>query len=251
MPAKKKKKEEVKELTPAEKCQQKLAVDLDQFMDLINASYYGIIKSVQKVLDTGKAKLDEIDPESGHTALILACRYGHLPVAQMLIQHGADAGKAGYGGFTPLQAACRGDHNNVVEWLCNEVKVALDVEDEAGNTALNEAARCGNLKCMDTVIVAGGNIDHPNTAGVTPFMAAVLNCRGAIVDILLKKGVNVNSVDNNGNSALHLAALCGFPKIVRQLLVNNIDIGVVNSDGLKAEDVAANDAIKTAISAYE
>mmetsp|Transcript_22170 Transcript_22170/g.31366 ORF Transcript_22170/g.31366 Transcript_22170/m.31366 type:complete len:252 (-) Transcript_22170:24-779(-) len=251
MPGKKKKKEEVVELTPAEKCQKKLQEDLDAFMDLVNASYYGIVKSVQKVLDTGKAKVDEADPESGHPPLVLACRYGHLQVAQTLIQHGADANKAGYGGLTALHAACRGDHNSIVEWLCNEVKVALDAEDDAGNTALNEAARMGNLKCMDTVATAGGNLEHANHAGTTPFMTAVLNCRGAIVDILIKKGVDINTTDTNGNSALHLAAMCGYPKVVRQLLVNNINVAQVNSEGKKAEEVAANAAIQTSISAYE
>jgi len=251
MPAKKKK-EAVKELTPAEKCQEKLQADLDVYMTLNNACYYGVLKSVEKFLATGKAQVDAVEEESGNTPLILAARNGHLKVIQALLKHGADITKKGFGGMSALHHACRGDHLSVTEFLVGpDCKAPLDAEDDAGNTAVNEASRMGNLKCMEAVINAGGKADHPNKAGVTPFMAAVMNCRGAIVDILAKQGVDVNKVDGNGNSSLHLAAMCGFPKVVRQLLVQNCDTSLVNTDGKKAEDVAATDAIKTSISAYE
>jgi len=223
-------------------------------MTLMNACYYGILKTVTQILDTGKAKVDEIDEESGHTPLILAARFGHLKIIQLLLKHGADIGKKGFGGLTMLHAACRGDHREAVEWLCGPEctpRAPLDLEDDSGNTPVNEAARMGNLKCMEAVIDAGGKLDTANKAGVTPFLAAVLNCRGAIVDILAKKSIDLNKADNNGNTALHIAASCGYPKIVKQLLTFNLNAAAVNNNGLKAEDVAVNDAIKTMISAYQ
>ena len=78
-------------------------------------------------------------------------------------------------------------------------------------------------------------------------MIAVLNCRMAILDWFLKKPINVNHCDKEGNNSLHYAAKLGYTRIVRQLLSANIKTANVNTDDETPEDVAFNDAVKALI----
>ena len=56
--------------------------------------------------------------------------------------------------------------------------------------------------------------------------------RTAIVKMLLDAGVNVRSHDKNGNSALHLAATCGFDDIVKMLITGGAEV----NDGATVKD---------------
>jgi ankyrin repeat protein len=61
------------------------------------------------------------------------------------------------------------------------IKVDIEVEDEAGNTAMNDAARNGHLKIVDILCDNKGNMEHANLAGCTPFLNATLCNKGAAV----------------------------------------------------------------------
>lgn len=49
-----------------------------------------------------------------------------------------------------------------------------------------------------------------------------------MVDLLLKRGANVNKADSQGNRPLYEAARRGHNDVVKQLLAANADINVVN-----------------------
>lgn len=217
-------------------------------MTIHKAAYFGAVKNLDRLLD-GKLT-DSYDSESGNTPLILAARNGQLKAVQMLIEKGkANVNLAGFGGLTALHHACKNDHIDVVHYLIETAHANVNVEDDAGNTPIALCARMGNLKCLESVLAGGASLDHPNKRGCTAFGAAVLNGRMAIVDLLLKKPLNLNHTDKEGNTALHYAARIGYLRLVKQLLAANINRGVINTDDEKAEDVAANDAIKAAIKA--
>ncbi|OUM64442.1 hypothetical protein PIROE2DRAFT_8747 [Piromyces sp. E2] len=94
-----------------------------------------------------------------------------------------------------LIRACKANNNNAAEWLLS-MKLNYEVQDENGATALMEAS-------------------------LRPAMDFV-------VKDLLKKNVNVNMVDNNGNNALFYATKSA--KSLERLLKSKIDINHVNVD---------------------
>lgn len=53
-------------------------------------------------------------------AFYIACRNGHLEVAKLLLERGADIGAKGYFGATALHWAAGKGHSDVVEWLLAE-----------------------------------------------------------------------------------------------------------------------------------
>lgn len=246
MVARPKKKEEKKELTPQEEVKADLSNQVKNYLNLFRAAAFGRVKVVEKLLDDGAAA-DAFEPESGNTALILSSKSGGVKVVQLLIGRGrANVNLQGYAGLTPLHHACKNDHTEVARVLLEDAKANTEVEDDAGNTATSYAARQGNLKCLELLASRGANLDHPNRRLCTPFMAAVLNCRGAILDVMLKKKINVNATDSAGNTALHYAAKCGYTSLIRQLINAGVKPDTRNLDGKKAEDVSLNDSVTRA-----
>ena len=55
---------------------------------------------IEKGADVGQAK------NNGATPLLVSCFNGHDDVARLLMEHGADVGQVGKKGVTPLHVAC-------------------------------------------------------------------------------------------------------------------------------------------------
>lgn len=52
-------------------------------------------------------------------------------------------------------------------YLVEEAKANTEIEDDAGNTPINDAARMGNLKCFELLCNKQSNIEHSNKHGVS------------------------------------------------------------------------------------
>lgn len=61
---------------------------------------------------------------------------------------------------------------------------------------------------------------------------ACWNKRIEIIQILLKHEVNVNAIDDKGNTPLHTACTVGCNEIVEMLLKNGADVNSVNKQGV-------------------
>ncbi|KAL4794675.1 ankyrin repeat-containing domain protein [Aspergillus venezuelensis] len=68
----------------------------------------------------------------------------------------------------------------------------------------------------------GGDEDIPGT--VTPLMVASMLGRDRLVDRLLSGNANYRAVDDDGNTALHLASMWGTREVVESLLEKNMDL---------------------------
>ena len=90
----------------------------------------------------------------GATALMCASGNGHLEVAQMLCEAGADKDKADLEGFTAFLQASRSGHLEVVRLLC-EAGADKDISDHDGATALILASGNGYLEVVRLLCEAG------------------------------------------------------------------------------------------------
>ena len=68
-----------------------------------------------------------------------------------------------------------------------------------------------------------------------------------LLNIYLKKGINVNEVQKNGSTALHGAAFYGQELIIQLLIDHGIDISIKNEFGHTAADEAKTQHIKELI----
>ena len=97
---------------------------------------------------------------------------------------------------------------------------------------------------VDELIIALNQGDNSSIwyreSGWTALHWAALSDNMNIVEILLDRGIDINSKDNNDNTALHLAAIKGNINIVEILLDRGIDINSKGNDGRTALHWAAS-----------
>lgn len=133
-----------------------------------------------------------------------------------------------------------------------------------GTTPLIRAAKSGDVAAIKLLLAHGALPDLPNSLDITPLMAAAglgsttIDIRGrfrneqACVEsarLLLAAGADLNATRNNGQTALHGAALWGWNEFVQFLASGGANLQAKDKDGITALDVAMGKAGQTARSA--
>jgi uncharacterized protein len=149
---------------------------------LMTAARVGTLASVKALVARG-AKVDSADEKHHQTALMWAAAEGHAPVAQMLIEVGADYKARLASGMTPLLFAVREGHADVVRVL---LKAGADVNETV-------PVEGGRRRAV------GGRALPP---GATPLLTAVMNGHFELAAQLLDAGANPNA-NLTGYTALH------------------------------------------------
>lgn len=99
---------------------------------------------------------------------------------------------------------------------------------------LMAASREGNLDMAKYLLEVGGSqVNERDDAGNTALIKAAGACQSKVARYLIKKGADVNAVNNVYRaSALSVAAgKCDDPRVIRILLDNGADVTLRNKDG--------------------
>jgi ankyrin repeat protein len=122
-----------------------------------------------------------------------------------------------------------------------------------GTTPLIRAAKAGDTAAVRLLLAHGAKPDLPNSWHITPLMAAAgvgsttIDTRARFrneqacietAQALLAAGANVNAARDNGQTALHGAALWGWNAFVQILADNGADLRIADKHGLTPLDVA-------------
>jgi ankyrin repeat protein len=180
------------------------------------------LAETKAALDRGGTPNEVIEPTYGLTRMHAAARAGHAKVLQFLIQHGGDVnalntGGSGTGGETPLHWASTGE---VVDLLlaagADPAALGPAGQSPSASMALRNRRSAlvrliehgADVKARDTLFgnsvigwaCTGLSADHGDPA---------LNRyedRMAIIGYLVKHGAGINAQNNDGETALHIAA---------------------------------------------
>ena len=126
-----------------------------------------------------------------------------------------------------------------------------------GTTPLIRAAKAGDEEAIRLLLKYKALPDLPNSLGITPIMAAA-GIGSTTIDIrarfrnearcieagrlILAAGANINATRDNGQSALHGAALWGWTDYVKFLAQSGARLDIKDRGGATALDIAQGKA---------
>ncbi|MFZ5953903.1 MAG: ankyrin repeat domain-containing protein [Candidatus Dependentiae bacterium] len=125
------------------------------------------------------------------TPLTLAISYKNaLPVAQLLVQYGADVNKPDGEGDIPIHIALYNNQSDLVDFfIAHNAKV--NTKDGFNRTPLYIALDSGNIPLIAKILAAGADVNlRAGPQNISPLQKAILGKNPEIVQLLLDHGVH-------------------------------------------------------------
>ena len=236
---------------------------------LLFAARRGDVETARVLVEAGADPNDTA--ASGTSAVVIAAHSGHGPMAIYLLDRGADpnAAEAGYAALHA--AVLRSQVALVEALLAHGAEVDARVEQGTpgrrfsadfsirhqwiGANAFWLAARYGEPEILEILAEQGASPHIPPASGMSPLQAAMGVTRTAaenrrnqvdaperdpadleqitldVVRQILEMGVDANSADERGNTALHDAVRLGFASVVDLLASHGANLAAANEQG--------------------
>lgn len=157
-----------------------------------------------------------------------AASRGHVGVARLLLECGADVVAQDKRMWTPLYRASAEGHVDLVRIL---IKKGGDVKarDNHGFAPLHWASHRGQVEVAHVLLECGADVMARADNGDIPLHEAVNMGHVDLARVLLKSGANANAQDNIGITPLHRVSHRGYIEIARLLLEYGADVKIKNN----------------------
>lgn len=193
-----------------------------------------VLKEIQRDPRAVNAPLGEQRPAP---PLVVAARYGHVELARLLLDAGAnleahDPLRVYPRSESPLGSGAEGGHVPVARLLLDR-GAKLDGPTQYGS-ALHTAAMHGQLPMVKFLVEQGAAVDAAaQESGWTPLEAAGSDADSAdVAEYLIAKGANVNHQrSDSGGTPLQQAAMSGSLNVARVLLAHGADPSIRGTRG--------------------
>ncbi|OLQ11102.1 Ankyrin repeat domain-containing protein 50 [Symbiodinium microadriaticum] len=164
-------------------------VSEQQWRELYGAAASGNVAKVETLLQL-PMDLDARTDEDGITPLMRASECGHVEIAQLLLEAGAETDIGDSDRCTALMSAAWNGRASVVKLLL-DAGAQKDLRDSEGLTALISAARCGHAEAVRLLLLAGAQTCVRDDENRTALMHAAYNGHAAVLRLLLEAGADV------------------------------------------------------------
>ena len=194
---------------------------------LYDAARAGTAEMVKNLVTFGADP--NVANKAGLTPLHQAAARGNLDMVKDLVQVGADVNAIAKNGRTPIFYAAAKGKASTVNFLL-EKKAEVNLADVDGVTPLHCAASSGNVALVKFLVTTKkANFAATAKDGTTVLMSGAKYPE--IVKFLADKMPNVNGVDKDGNSVMHLCAETADEETIRKLLYRNAKEDLPNKKG--------------------
>ncbi|KAL0808669.1 hypothetical protein ABMA28_013103 [Loxostege sticticalis] len=220
---------------------------------LLEAARTGDVETARTILDARPRLVNCRDVDGRHsTPLHFAAGYNRLPLAQLLLQRGADVHAKDKGGLVPLHNACSYGHYEVTELLV-AAGAGVNAADLWRFTPLHEAAAKGKADIVRLLLKHGADPTRRNRDGLTPLQlvragdsdtADALRGDAALLDaakrgdlararkLITPQNVNCRDAHGRNSTPLHLAAGYNNLEVAEALLEAGAAVSARDKGGL-------------------
>lgn len=203
---------------------------------LINAAAAGKTEKVREILDTG-ADFDMQD-KYGETALMWAAACGYTDTVKLLLNAGANTNLQDRDGWTALSRATVNGRVDTVKLLLDH-GADVDIQDKYGQTALRQVCYDGHAETANLLLAGGADAEKTDCKGNTVLIYTCMFSRKKreIITAFIAAGTCLNTVNNEGCTALMELALRGYPGLMKLLIKAGADPDIRNNKGMNALDI--------------
>lgn len=198
---------------------------------LMFAALAGHVKVAAMLLDHG-AEINVESDSNKDSPLTFACWKGHCDVVELLLGRTANIEHRTKEGFTPLMFAALGGHTDVARKLL-ERDARVNVPSGSNNDIpLTSACWKGHHEVVKLLLEFKSNIEHRTKDGCTPLMLAAREGHYSVAKLILDSNAEVNVPSGSENNIpLTLACWKGHTKVVELLLEHKSNIEHRNKAG--------------------
>eukprot|EP00092_Neocalanus_flemingeri_P024493 GFUD01026561.1.p1 GENE.GFUD01026561.1~~GFUD01026561.1.p1 ORF type:complete len:899 (-),score=198.15 GFUD01026561.1:15-2711(-) len=194
------------------------------------AASLGNLERVQALIDDG-ARVDAAK-EDGTTPMHSAATMGHSAVVKLLIEEGAWVENTGNNGATALMMAAAMGNLDVISTLLDGGANPNTRHAFGKTTALHFAAEVGRAEAVELLCRRGADVEAEKTTGGGPLHTAADANQTEVVRVLVKEcGANINKLLMKDTTPLYLAAQRGFSEVVIELIQLGADVNYVMPRG--------------------
>ncbi len=194
---------------------------------------YERIETSRLLIRSG-ARINAQDKE-GRTALLQAATTQNVELIKELLQAGADVNLRNATGETALKAIVRrgnlDEGKPAIARLLLDAGTRIDTQDEAGYTALADAAIARHVELVTLLCERGADVSLQNGKGISPLAQAIINKAFAVIRILLKYEKDLNRLDKYGSTMLHSAVLNKEYELARLYMEAGADVNAKDKWG--------------------
>lgn len=250
---------------------------------LLAAATLGNVEAVERLLALG-ADVNQQNYNTRDTAVLRSVYMGHDNITQLLVYEHADLNLPNNYRQTPMGLAVEKQNYNLVNlFLQNGVKAGLDsdtlfrscaqknlvgvlgmlkggvdpnVKNAQGNTPLIISSSLGDTPSVQSLLAYRADVNTANNNGDTALLyAARYNHPDTVMALLapltMQYRADINVQNKKGETALYWAAMKGYAPIVKILLANDADPSLKTKEGMTALTAAQKYNQKAVIALLE
>lgn len=170
---------------------------------------------VEKIVETG-VDINEKNI-TGSTALHIAVKENNLEVVKYLVSKGADLTLKNERGFDALIIATNENHVEIFEYLLAKGADITATDPRNGRQPIHIAARRGYIGILDIILKKDIDVNLQSANKEMPFHLAVQSLYVPTVKYLVEKGADINAIDRSGKTPLDSARKFGTKRMVKYL----------------------------------
>lgn len=190
--------------------------------DTLTLASYHCNPEITKLFIEQGANVNNIS-QFGESAIINTAYAGCTASMKLLLEAGANTETKNSRGETPLIIASGWGHTETVKALI-EAGANINVETTEGMTALESAFNYGNFKIGKVLLKKGAKRKNLKDLSGNAMVNAVLSNDEEAIQLLLDAKVNLNKLNAEGFSPLHMAIIIGDIKTAGLLINNGADV---------------------------